>query len=297
MTNREAFAVAQADLIDDGQRGPSVLSLDDVSLRYGEHGTLACRNISFDVVPGEFVAIVGPSGCGKTTLLKLVAGLLRPSSGEVTLAGVGVNSPPGDLAIVFQDYGRSLFPWLSVAGNVMFPLKRRKGLSRQEKNKRVQDAIQAVELTGFSGSYPWQLSGGMQQRVALARALSFGPRLLLLDEPFASVDALTSEALEDLVLNVRHGDGSDITTLLVTHDIDEAVYMSDRVIVLSAHPASVIEQVPVSLPRPREQMKSRTSVEFLEVRNRIHALVSRQQGDRDMAGHSPRHHTSHEPGA
>jgi NitT/TauT family transport system ATP-binding protein len=227
--------------------------------------------MSFDVGHQEFVSIVGPSGCGKTTLLRLVCGLLAPDAGEIRLQDRRVTTPPPEMAIVFQDYGRSLFPWLTVQGNVMFPLKERRDLSKTEKHERVAAALEEVGLTEAVKRYPWQLSGGMQQRVAIARAVAARPQILLMDEPFASVDALTRADLEDLVLRLHADDR--MTVLLVTHDIDEAVYLSDRVFVLRSRPATVVESVEIDLPRPRRQLETRSAHRFLELRNHILGLV------------------------
>src|SRR5262249_30180405 len=184
----------------------------------GEKAVHAVEDVSFTIAAGEFVCVVGPSGCGKTTLLKCVAGLLRPSAGEILLRGRLVTEPPDEMALVFQEYGRSLLPWTNVRSNVLLPL-RHKELTRVERKALVEDALDAVGLRPFTAPSPWQLWGGMQQRVAIARALAYQPSILLMDEPFASVDAQTRADLEDLVLRVREQYG--ITILFVTHDIDE----------------------------------------------------------------------------
>src|SRR3954454_1267118 len=183
----------------------------------GDNATHAVRNVSFSIDEGEVVCVVGPSGCGKTTLLKCIAGLLRPTTGEVLLRGNRVTAPRDQMALVFQEYSRSLMPWSSVRNNVLLPL-RHKQLSRAERDGLVEESLAAVGLTRVLDRYPWQLSGGMQQRVAIARALAYQPAILLMDEPFASVDAQTRADLEDLVLRVR--DEYGITILFVTHDID-----------------------------------------------------------------------------
>ena len=210
----------------------------------------------------------------KTTLLRLLCGLTAPTSGTVLLDGEPVVQPPPQVAIVFQDYSRSLFPWLTVLRNVMFPL-RRAGLSKAGKIERAEAVLREMGLDGAGSKYPWQLSGGMQQRVAIARALVSRPELLLLDEPFASVDALTRADLQDVVLGV-HGDPEHrlMTIVHVTHDIDEAVYLADRVLVLSPGPGRVVGSVDVGLPRPREQTTTRSSEGFLAVRNEIHDMIS-----------------------
>ena len=210
-------------------------------------------------------------------MLKTICALLTPTKGTVKLSGTLITEPPPQMVLVFQDYARSLFPWLTVTGNVMFPLRKRKDISQEEKVQQSQRAIEAVGLTKFANHYPWQLSGGMQQRVAIARAVAFRPQIMLLDEPFASVDALTRADLEDLTLALRNEFG--ITMLLVTHDIDEAVYLSDRVFVLSAPPSSVLEEIPIGLAQPREQVRTRSEAGFLDLRNHIHALIGKKLDD------------------
>ena len=257
-----------------------LLDVSGLQKRYGD-GTLAVQEITLNVREREFVSIVGPSGCGKTTLLKTICALLAPTKGTVKLSGTLITEPPPQMVLVFQDYARSLFPWLTVSGNVMFPLRKRKDISQSEKEQMSQRAIEAVGLTKFAKHYPWQLSGGMQQRVAIARAVAFRPQVMLLDEPFASVDALTRADLEDLTLALRNEFG--ITMLLVTHDIDEAVYLSDRVFVLSAPPSTVLEEIPIDLAQPREQVFTRSEAGFLELRNHIHGLIGKKSEDNSKA--------------
>jgi len=259
----------------------ALLDVAALQKRYTSSGTLAIEDVTLDVRRSEFVSIVGPSGCGKTTLLKTICGLLHPSGGAVTLNGKRVTSPPPEMVLVFQDYGRSLFPWLSVEGNVAFPLKKKK-LGRERKAAVVRDALRAVNLESYAKRYPWELSGGMQQRVAIARAVAFSPEILLLDEPFASVDALTRAELEDLTLRLR--DALGITMLLVTHDIDEAVYVSDRIFVLSPPPAVVVRSFDVPLGRARDQERTRSDPAFLGLRNEIHHLIGRPRPTRVEAG-------------
>jgi NitT/TauT family transport system ATP-binding protein len=236
---------------------------------------LVAANISFDVKAGEIVSIVGPSGCGKTTLLKALAGLIRPTGGTIRFQGKVVQGVPDRLAIVFQEYGRSLLPWTTVNGNIELPL-RYQSITPDECRRRVAESLQAVDLSGFGERYPWQLSGGMQQRVAIARALAYRPKLLLMDEPFASVDAQTRADLEDLVAAVR--DQFEITIVLVTHDIDESVYLSDRVIVLSRPPSTVLAQVDIDISRPRDQIKTRAMQQFVEKRSEIAQMIRRPIG-------------------
>jgi NitT/TauT family transport system ATP-binding protein len=246
----------------------AVLEVTDLTRTFGSHQAIA--NVSFQVADGELTSIVGPSGCGKSTLLRCLAGLIPPTSGQVVLDGAVVTKVPDRLAVVFQDYSRSLYPWLTVAGNVELPL-RRTGRSRTRRRESALTALESVGLADFAGRYPWQLSGGMQQRVAIARALACDPVLLLMDEPFASVDAQTREDLEDLVLRVRADRG--ITILLVTHDIDESVYTADRVIVLTQGPGRILADVPVDLPAPRDQIATKELREFARLRAEVSRLV------------------------
>ncbi|GHH67765.1 ABC transporter [Streptosporangium violaceochromogenes] len=243
----------------------------------GSHHALG--GVDLSVAEGELVCIVGPSGCGKSTLLRSVAGLLRPGGGEVLFNGAPVAGTPKDLAVVFQDYSRSLFPWMSVADNVSLPL-RRKGLDRPRREEAALEALTQVGLEEAGAKYPWQLSGGMQQRVAIARALAYRPALLLMDEPFGSVDAQTREDLEDLTLRVRGHHA--MTILLITHDIDESVYVGDRVVVLSGAPATVVGDLRVDLPEPREQIATREHPGFVRLRAEVGRLV---RGPRPAAQH------------
>ncbi|MFD0809926.1 ABC transporter ATP-binding protein [Amycolatopsis umgeniensis] len=251
----------------------TMLEVSALNHRYGagEKAHVAVNDLSFTVEAGQLASIVGPSGCGKSTLLRCIAGLIKPTSGRVSLHGDDVSSGvPEDLAVVFQDYSRSLFPWLSVAKNVEFPLRWR-NLSRSERRTRAQDALDSVGLSGVGAKFPWQLSGGMQQRVSIARALASQPALLLMDEPFASVDAQTRFELEDLTRRVQRENGS--TILVVTHDIDESVYLSDRVLVLSKSPATIVADLPVGLPAERNQITTRESAEFVTLRGEVARLL------------------------
>jgi len=257
-----------------------LLEIKSLSKTYGsgDNATHAVGNVSFSIDEGEFVCVVGPSGCGKTTLLKCIAGLLRPTTGEVLLRGNRVTAPPDQMALVFQEYSRSLMPWMSVRNNVLLPL-RHKELSKRERNALVEESLGAVGLVRFMDRYPWQLSGGMQQRVAIARALAYQPSILLMDEPFASVDAQTRGDLEDLVLTVREEFG--ITILFVTHDIDESVYLSDRVVVLTQSPTEVKEVIPVALPKPRDQLATKALPEFAHLRAHAYRLIKREQVEQE----------------
>ncbi|MDX6317559.1 MAG: NitT/TauT family transport system ATP-binding protein [Nocardioidaceae bacterium] len=253
--------------------GQPVLAARHVNKAYVVDGEsrVAVADISFEVFPGEFVCVVGPSGAGKTTLLRCLSGLMPPTSGETLFEGQAIDRVPEKLSVVFQDYSRSLFPWSKVARNVELPLKV-EGVGKDERRARVEEMLAAVGLAGAGDRYPWQLSGGMQQRVAIARALAFRPELLLMDEPFASVDAQTRFELEDMILKIR--DDFGVTVVLVTHDIDEAVYLADRVVVLSKAPSTVQKLVDVPLERPRNQVRTRNDPEFAHLRTHILELVT-----------------------
>ena len=239
----------------------------------------ALRDLTFSVAASELVCVVGPSGCGKTTLLRCAAGLLEPTGGEVLLEGAPVAGPPPDLAVVFQEYGRSLFPWMSVRANVELPL-RSKGLAGDRRRRLVDEALAAVGLGDVGGAYPWQLSGGMQQRVAIARAVAYEPHVLLMDEPFAAVDAQTRAELEDLVRSVWRRTG--VTIVFVTHDIDEAVYLGQRVLILSSSPTVVQEDLAVDLPGDRDQLTTRSDPRFTELRSHVYAQIQQAKRGGDQ---------------
>ncbi len=251
-----------------------MLEIQSLRKVYDGHGRQveALRDVTFSVGAGEFVCVVGPSGCGKTTLLRCLGGLLNPTSGDLRVNGAPVVGPPRQLAVVFQEYGRSLFPWLRVNENVGLPLKAM-GMSKAERTALVDRALASVGLSEARSAWPWQLSGGMQQRVAIARALAFQPRVMLMDEPFAAVDAQTRAELEDLVRSVWQETG--VTLLFVTHDIDESVYLGERVIVLSSSPTVVVEDIPIDLPAERDQLNTRGDRRFVELRTHVYALIQK----------------------
>lgn len=259
-----------------GARAQRLLEIEGLSKTYSSRrGTVrAVDSITFDVSVGEFVCVVGPSGCGKTTLMNCIAGLNPLSEGSVRFEGEVITGPPEDLAVVFQDYSRSLFPWLTCAKNVALGLQGSK-LGRREIKAKVEESLAVVGLAGVEDLFPWQLSGGMQQRVAIARGLALSPALLIMDEPFASVDAQTRVNLEDLTLQVWSE--LNMTILFVTHDIDEAVYLADRVVVLSQGPSVVREEIVVDLPRPRDQLETKKHPVFAELRAEVFGLVMDSQ--------------------
>ena len=250
----------------------TAIAINGVSMEYvtPKGTTHVLDNVSYEVTDGHFVAIVGPSGVGKTTLLRLLTGLQQPTGGEIVVRGKKITGPPQGLAVVLQDYTRSLMPWLTVEKNIALPLKNQK-LSKAEMKERIESSLEEVGLAGQGAKYPWQMSGGMQQRASIARALAVRPNILVMDEPFASVDAQTRFDLEDLVLKVR--DDFGITTLMVTHDIDEAVYLSDEIVVLYGKPAKVRDVVTVDIPFPRTQIETRNDHRFADLRTHVYAMV------------------------
>ncbi len=244
-----------------------MLKVDGIGVVYGSKGNRvqAIDQISFETRRGEFISIVGPSGCGKSTLLQCLTGLMKPTTGAVLLDDEPISGPPAGMGVVLQEYGRSLFPWLTVEANVALPLGR--SGTRSERQAAVEEALYRVALADAAKQYPWQLSGGMQQRVAIARALVVKPQLLVMDEPFASVDAQTRIELEDLLLQLWQGE--DMTVIFVTHDIDESVYLSDRILVLSSRPSSVQFEMQVDLPRPRNQLTTKSYPAYSAMRTKI----------------------------
>ncbi|MDI6898647.1 MAG: ABC transporter ATP-binding protein [Methanolinea sp.] len=220
----------------------------------------ALSGISLAVADSEFVSVLGPSGCGKTTLLRIVAGLETPTSGTITLDGERIAGPSPRMAMIFQEY--SLYPWRTVIDNIEFGLEIR-GMTREERKKRAIEYLDLVGLRDFAGRFPYELSGGMRQRVAVARALAIDPAILLMDEPFGALDAQTRNRLQRELLDIW--EKTRKTVLFVTHSVDEAVYLSDRIVVLTPRPGRIREIVPIGLPRPRE----RTDVEFARIRRYV----------------------------
>jgi NitT/TauT family transport system ATP-binding protein len=240
--------------------------------------------LDFSVLPGEVVCVVGPSGVGKSTLMRCMGGLQVATSGSVRFAGVEVSEPPARLGYVFQDYSRSLLPWMRIVENVALPL-RAAGVGRAERRERALALLAQIGLEQAALQYPWQLSGGMQQRIALARALISEPEGLLMDEPFASVDAQTRFELEDLTLAVRRRIG--VSVVLVTHDIDEAVYLGDRVVVIAGSPATIIDIFEVPFGPERDQVTTRAQPRFAELRSQVLQEIRQGFGGRTRARVEP----------
>ena len=241
----------------------SHIELSGITYEYatGERSVVALRDVSFGLGESEFLCVVGRSGCGKTTLLNIVAGFLTPTKGEIRIGGRAVTGRGFDRGIVFQDFAQ-LFPWRTAQRNVEFGLEM-KGVSRAERAEAARRFLKLVNLEGFAGAYPHELSGGMQQRVAIARALAYNPSVLLMDEPFAALDALTRDEMQGMLVNVWRETRK--TVIYVTHNVAEAVYLADRIVVLTPHPGTLRAEIRVALPRPRDTL----SVEFLEYQKQV----------------------------
>jgi NitT/TauT family transport system ATP-binding protein len=234
-----------------------------------------------DIERGSFVSVIGPSGCGKSTLLKLIAGLDTPSAGRILFNGQLVSGPPKGMIYVFQQYSKSIFPWRTVLQNVAFGLGTHASLPRRAARERCLEYLHLVGLDGYRDHYPSQISGGMQQRVAIARALICEPEVLLMDEPFSAVDAMTRALLQDLLLRIW--DKLPITILFVTHDVDEAVLLSSRVLSLGRAPGGIHDDLPIPLPYPRDQLETRADPQFIALRQRLFASIFQAETQSEAA--------------
>jgi NitT/TauT family transport system ATP-binding protein len=233
------------------------------------------ENLSCRIDKGSFLSIVGPSGCGKSTLLKLISGLEPPSSGEVIFNDQAISGPAKGMIYVFQQYTKSIFPWRTVIQNVQFGLSSYKTLPKRQAQERCLEYIRLVGLEGYENYYPYQLSGGMQQRVCIARALICQPDVLLMDEPFSAVDALTRAILQELIMKIW--ETIPVTILFVTHDVEEALFLSKRIISLSKSPATIREDVAIDLPYPRDQIRTREDERFTALRHRLFSSIFTQE--------------------
>jgi NitT/TauT family transport system ATP-binding protein len=244
------------------------IAFTDVTLDLG--GKTIIENVSLDVEPGEFLCIIGASGCGKTTALRLAAGLYQPTGGSVTFDQEPMLMPRRDIAIVFQDYGKALLPWRTAAGNVSLALEA-SGIASSLRAARIDELLKKVGLPAHAAKYPAEMSGGMQQRLQIARCLAQEPKALLMDEPFGALDAMTRQGLQDEVLSLV--EASKATVIFVTHDLEEAIYLGDRVIGLLPHPGRIGIELKIDLPRPRDQLKTREDPEFLRLRRELFDFI------------------------
>jgi NitT/TauT family transport system ATP-binding protein len=258
-------------------RTAPIIQLRDVTKTFQSHdrSLTVFNSFSYQVENRSFLSVVGPSGCGKSTLLKLISGLETPSDGEIRFNGRIVNGPPKGMIYVFQQYTKSILPWRTVIENVEFGLRARRRVSFKEVRERCREYIDLVGLNGYENYYPYQLSGGMQQRVCIARALICEPEVLLMDEPFSAVDAMTRAILQELVMRIWQK--LPITILFVTHDVDEAVFLSTRIISLGRAGAGISEDVTINLPSPRNQIETRAHPQFTELRQRLFASIFVQE--------------------
>jgi NitT/TauT family transport system ATP-binding protein len=250
------------------------IEVQDVSLVYDTpSGRVAgVKNANFSIETSQFLCIVGPSGCGKSTLLNIIAGFLAPTGGQIRIGGKVVTGHGMDRGVVFQDFAQ-LFPWRTALGNVAFGLEM-KGIGKAEREAIALEQLRLVKLEKFARSYPHHLSGGMQQRVAIARALAYNPAVLLMDEPFAALDALTRDAMQRLLADVWRETRK--TVIYVTHNVAEAVYLADRVVVMTPHPGTVKTEVPITLPRPRDAL----SVAFLDYQKQLLGLLGQESTEK-----------------
>lgn len=247
---------------------PAALDLDQVSVSFGDKTVIETMN--FSVRAGEFLCLVGPSGCGKTTLLRLLAGLMTPTRGEVRFNGKRISEPSLERAIVFQDYGRALLPWRTVSENIALAMEALR-VPREERASKIEALLKTTGLSHARDRFPNQLSGGMQQRVQIARCLAQKPKLMLMDEPFGALDAITRQSLQDEALKLTREHGT--TVVFITHDLEEAIYLGDRVIVLGANPGRILEEVDVGIAHPRNQLTTREDPRFLAHRHHLHGLL------------------------
>lgn len=253
------------------------LSIRNLAVRFGARGILDA--IDLDVREGEFLCIVGSSGSGKTTLLRVLAGLASLAEGKVLFEGAEISGPSRDRAIIFQDYSKALLPWRTVHGNVALSLEAR-NVPAKEQDAVVDALLAKMSLSLSRNQFPGQLSGGMQQRVQIARCLAQDPKLLLMDEPFGALDAMTRQALQDEILQLAAE--KQMTTVFITHDLEEAIYLGDRVVMLGRSPATVVESVRIELPRPRNQLTTREDGRFLAYRHRLFELLAHECGPQSL---------------
>lgn len=263
-----ALSLAASREANDAESARAQIAFSKVTLNLG--GKAIVEDLSLTVRPGEFLCIIGASGCGKTTALRLAAGLYQPTSGAVQFEGQPMHAPRRDIAIVFQDYGKALLPWRTAAGNVSLALEAN-NVATSERAPRIDALLKKVGLPDHAGKYPAEMSGGMQQRLQIARCLAQDPQALLMDEPFGALDAMTRQGLQDEVLSLVAA--GNMTVIFVTHDLEEAIYLGDRVIGLLPNPGRIGIELKIDLPRPRDQLTTRENPEFLRLRRELFDFI------------------------
>lgn len=250
----------------------SSIAFENVSLAYGNRTVIS--DLSFSVGRGEIACVIGPSGCGKTTALRMAAGLVRPDNGQVTVLGKDISGPRRDVAIVFQDYGKALLPWRTARGNISLALEAA-GVAARDRAAIIDPLLEKVGLARHADKYPTEMSGGMQQRLQIARCLAQKPEVILMDEPFGALDAMTRQGLQDEMLSIVAETGT--TVFFVTHDIEEAIYLGDKVIGLLPNPGRIGQVFNVTLPRPRDQLATREMPEFLSLRRTLFDFIQKAE--------------------
>ncbi len=277
MTGSPASHVQPASLRAGATATGPIIAVRDIAKSFSvdRRGLVVFDGLSCDIERGSFLSLIGPSGCGKSTLLKLIAGLEKPSSGQISFNGKIVDGPAKGLIYVFQQYTKSIFPWRTVIQNVEFGLSSHKTFGRKEARERCREYIRLVGLAGYEDYHPYQLSGGMQQRVCIARALICEPDVLLMDEPFSAVDAMTRAVLQELILKIWRT--VPVTILFVTHDVEEAVFLSTRIISLTKAPARLKDDVLIDLPHPRDPIATRGDSRFIALRQRLFSSIFMQE--------------------
>ncbi|NTF10492.1 ABC transporter ATP-binding protein [Agrobacterium rubi] len=268
-----AASVQQTDATAHAKADSVLLRLLDVNLAFRE--TTVLKDIRMEMRAGEFISVIGPSGCGKTSLLRVLAGLYSPTDGKAIYANRELKGPQADIAVVFQDYAKALLPWRTAYGNVSLSLEAMK-VPKAERPDIIHDLLAKTGLAAHADKFPNQMSGGMQQRLQIARCLAQKPKLLLMDEPFGALDAMTRQGLQDELLSILAASGA--AAFFVTHDLEEAIYLSDRVVGLLPHPGRVSEVFDVNIQRPRHQLETRETAEFIHLRRELNRFIAAAEG-------------------
>jgi NitT/TauT family transport system ATP-binding protein len=261
----------------ESKAGPPIIEVKNLSKAFSVNGRniTIFEDLSYHISRGSFVSFIGPSGCGKSTLLKLISGLITPTKGHVVFNGKVVSGPAKGMIYVFQQYTKSIFPWRTVVENIEFGLFSNRKMGRRQAREKCREYLRLVGLEGYESYYPFQLSGGMQQRVVIARALICEPEVLLMDEPFSAVDAMTRAVLQELLLTIW--ETIPVTILFVTHDVEEAVFLSSQIVALGTAPATIRQDMSIDLPYPRDQIRTRGDERFTTIRQQLFASIFMQE--------------------